>query len=68
MIQVRLFAGQNIFQIEGQINNFLRKIEEKDFLDIKFTTNLEMREGGSPRDNYTAVLIYKTGSAMAASK
>lgn len=54
MTRVKLYNNQHLTDIEKDINEFLKKEEVKQLIDIKFTA---LSKGGT--DEYAAVIIYE---------
>jgi hypothetical protein len=54
MTRVKFYNNQQLFNIEKEINEFLKKEEVKQLIDIKFTA---LSKNGI--DEYTAVIVYQ---------
>jgi Sporulation protein Cse60 len=54
MTRVKFYNNQQLFNIEKDINEFLKKEEVKQLIDIKFTA---LSKNGI--DEYTAVIVYQ---------
>ncbi len=53
-MKVKIINHQNLSIVEKQINEFLKKEEVKEFVDIKFGTNFK-----NDVEEYTFVIIYE---------
>ena len=58
MTRVKFYNNQHLTDIEKDINEFLKKEEVKQIIDIKFTA---LSKGGT--DEYTAVIIYEENTS-----
>lgn len=59
MTKVKFYSNQQLSEIEKSINEFLKKEEVKQLINIKFAvTN---RDG---RNEYTALIIYEENMAL----
>lgn len=54
MTRVKIYSNQELSEVENSINEFLKKEEVKQLIDIKFT---EISNSGS--NEYTALIIYE---------
>ena len=53
-MKVKIINHQNLSIVEKQINEFLKKEEVKEFVDMKFGTNFK-----NDVEGYTFVIIYE---------
>ena len=58
MTRVKFYNNQHLTDIEKDINEFLKKEEVKQLIDIKFTA---LSKNGI--DEYTAVIIYEENTS-----
>jgi hypothetical protein len=54
-IQVEFFEGDSISELQRKLNEFLRGIDEENFIDVKLET---MIETAPTKYKYTAVVIF----------
>lgn len=56
-MRVEIFASERKYELEKMINNRLRKFEDKDIVDIKYSGS--GNSSTCSREEYSAMIIYK---------
>jgi hypothetical protein len=57
-VQVQLFEAESISELQMKLNEFLRGIDEEDFIDVKFSTTIETKEHATPTHRCTAIVVF----------
>jgi hypothetical protein len=57
-VQVQLFEDESISDLQRKLNEFLRGIDEENYIDVKFSTTIEVKETATVKHKYTAVVVF----------
>lgn len=62
-VQVQLFEGQSISELQRKLNEFLTGIDEENFIDFKFSTTIESSDHANTKRR-NAALVYSLLNQM----